>query len=584
MGLEVSRLARNSSDWHRLVEICALTKTLILDEEGIYDPTQFNDRLLLGLKGTMSEAELHVIRARMQGGMKAKAQRGELKLRLPVGFVHDARDKIVLDPDKRIQESIRLFFSAFRRLGGAGAVVREFKSKGLEFPRRIFSGPQKGMLLFAPLTLSRVMQVLKNPRYAGAYAYGIRQQQYRSSDQKLVVKFVDPKDWQVCLWDSHQGYISREEYEENLERLRANSAKMMASRKCAPREGPALLQGLAVCGLCGRRMAVRYHNRRGKVLSPDYCCSGPRHQYLEPHCPTISGHVVDELIGQLLLEKMHPAVLEVALSVQDELKEHIEETDRLRYKHVEHARYEMDYARKRYMVIDPHNRLVADELEAEWNSAIRSYRDAQEHYEKMKEKDRLILTEQQRGKILTLVTDFPKLWSSDATADKDRKRMLRLLIEDVTLTKGKNLLVQIRYKGGASEEHALPLPKNGFEERKHSPEVVKAIDALLDHHTDSEVAENLNDKGMLSGTGKTFDARRVSRIRRDYRLPSRYYRLRQKGLLTIHEVGEQFNVSRHVVYKWRKTGKLKAHRFDDVGRYLYELTPELNSISTGGAV
>jgi len=574
MGLEVSRLARNSSDWHRLVEICSLTKTLILDEEGIYDPTQFNDRLLLGLKGTMSEAELHVLRARMQGGLKAKAHRGELKMRLPIGYVYDPCDRIVFDSDKRTQESIGLFFSAFSRLGSAGAVVREFNRKGIKFPRRIFSGPNKGAVIFSSLTLSRAMQILKNPRYAGAYVFGIRQQQYQN--QKLVVKFVDSKDWQVCIWEAHPGYISRQDYEENLKQLAANSCKMMASRKCAPREGPALLQGLAICGLCGRRMTVRYHSkRRGKELSPDYCCAGPRQQYLEPHCPTISGQIVDDLIGKLLLEQMKPAALEVALSVQDELQARIDEADRLRYQHVEQAHYEMECARKRYMAVDPNNRLVADQLEVEWNNTIRSYREAQEHYEKMKEKDRLVLTEQQREKILLLVTDFPRLWNSETTSARDRKRMVRLIVEDVTLTKGANLLVQIRFKGGAVQTHTLALPKRAFEERRHSPDVVKEVDSLLDKHTDSEVANILNNKGMLSGTGKEFDGRRISKIRRAYRIPSRYYRLRKKGLLTIHEIGEQFGVSRHVVYKWRKTGKLRAYRYDDVGRYLYQPTPEL---------
>ena len=546
MGLEVSRLARNSSDWHRLVEICALTKTLILDEEGIYDPTQFNDRLLLGLKGTMSEAELHVLHARMQGGMKAKARRGELKLRLPIGFVYDTRDRIVLDSDKRIQESIRLFFSTFSRLGSAGAVVREFNRKELEFPRRLFSGPQKGAVLYDPLSMTRAMQMLRNPRYGGAYVYGIRQQQYRASDQKLVVKFVDREKWQVCLWDAHPGYISRAEYEENLERLKANSCKMMASRKGAPREGPALLQGLAICGWCGRRMTVRYHSRRGRALSPDYCCMAPRRPYLEPHCPSVSGQVVDDLIGKLLLEQMKPAALEVALSVQKELQARIEETDRLRYKSVEQARYEMDCARKRYLAVDPHNRLVADELEAAWNDSIREYRDAQEHYEKMKEKDRLVLTQEQRKKILNLVTDFPKLWNSITTTDRDRKRMVRLLVDDVTLTKGEDLLVQIRFKGGATETHRLALPKNAFAERQHDPEVIKVIDSLLDSNTDSEVAGILNDQGLVSGTGKTFDADRIGKIRRAYRLRSYFYRLRDKGLLTIHEICKQFKVSRHI--------------------------------------
>jgi len=322
-------------------------------------------------------------------------------------------------------------------------------------------------------------------------------------------------------------------------------------------------------------MTVRYHKRKGKELSPDYCCAGPRPQYLEPHCPSISGQVVDDLIGNLLLEQMQPETLEVALSVQDELQARIDEADRLRYQHVEHAHYEMECARKRYMAVDPNNRLVADQLEVEWNNAIRSYRESQEQYEQMKEKDRLKLTEQQREKIMMLVTDFPRLWNSSSTLDRDRKRMVRLIVEDVTITKGDELLIQIRFKGGAVQIHTLDLPKSAAEERRHSPEVVREVDLLLNKHTDSEVADILNDKGMLSGTGKEFNARRISKIRRAYRIPSRYHRLKEKGLLTIHEVGEKFGVKRHVVYKWRKSGKLRAYKFDDVGRYLYQPTEDL---------
>ena len=349
----------------------------------------------------------------------------------------------------------------------------------------------------------------------------------------------------------------------------------MENRKTVFREGPALLQGLAICGLCGRRMTVRYHNRRGTQLSPDYCCTNLRERYTEPYCPTVSGQGVDELIGALLLEKIQPAALEVALSVQEELQARIEEADRLRYKHVEHARYEMDCARTRYAAVDPHNRLVADELETDWNNAIRRYQETQEQYQRMKEKDRTALTEQQREKILALVKDFRLLWNSDTTSARERKRIIRLLIEDVTLTKKEDLLVQIRFKGGALETHTLPLPKNAFEERRHSSEVIEAVDSLLDEHTDAEVALLLNQRGMRSGTGKAFDARRISKIRRAYKLPSRYHRLKQKGLLTTKEICERFSVSRHVVAQWRKGRKLYPYLYDDAGRYLYEISPEL---------
>ncbi|MCP4933033.1 MAG: recombinase family protein, partial [bacterium] len=274
MGLEVSRLARNSSDWHRLLEICALSGTLILDEEGIYDPTQFNDRLLLGLKGTMSEAELHVIRARLIGGMLNKAKRGELKMRLPVGFVYNALDKVVFDPDQRVQESIALLFKIFRRVGTVGATVREFDRLDLTFPKRMHEGVRKGELVYSKLTRSRALQVLKNPRYAGAFAYGLRQSFARGLEQKPLVKFVQRDQWKAFIQDAHPGYIAWETYEENLQRLQANAYGTKDNRRCPPRQGPAFLQGLVICGVCGRRMTVRYHTRRGKMASPDYLCRG----------------------------------------------------------------------------------------------------------------------------------------------------------------------------------------------------------------------------------------------------------------------------------------------------------------------
>ena len=569
MGLEVSRLARNSSDWQRLLEICALTRTLILDEDGIYDPAVFNDRLLLGLKGTISEAELYVIRARLQGGLNAKARRGELKYRLPIGFVHDALDRIVLDPDQRVQASIYRFFDTFQRLGSAGATVREFHSNALLFPRRLFSGPHKGDVTFGKLTLSRTTEVLRNPRYTGAYVYGVREQVFRGVDQRPAVKYRSQDQWSVLIKDAHSGYISWAQYEANGQRLQDNCLGSAAS---VPREGPALLQGIVVCGCCGTSMSVRYHSRRGKSRSADYCCKGPHPNFGIVHCQSIPGDAIEQLVSELLLKKMQPAVLEIALQVQQGLQARLEEADRIRYRHVEQARYEMDAARQRYLAIDPHNRLVAEELEAHWNDMIAAYRAAQATYEQQRAQDRLLLSDQQQDAIRALCNDFSAVWNNPATPARERKRMIRLLIEDVTLTKGEDITVQIRFKGGAAETHHLPLPKSAWQERQHSPEVIDAIDCLLDEHTDSEVANILNERGMQSGTGLSFDARRVAKTRRAYRLRSRRTRLREKGLLTIAEICEKFQVKRWTVYEWRKTGKLPAYRIDDVARYLYDVS------------
>jgi DNA invertase Pin-like site-specific DNA recombinase len=360
LGLEVSRLARNNTDWHRLLEICALTDTLILDEDGLYDPAHFNDRLLLGLKGAMSEAELHVIKARLQGGILNKAKRGELQSPLPVGFVYNSAHQPILDPDRQIQESLRLFFDTFQRAGSAMATIKVFHQQGLLFPRRLKKGAHKGDLLWAELTHSRALQVLHNPRYAGAFVYG-RTHTRRKPDGRETFRKRSREQW-ILLPGAHAGYISWEQYEENQRRLQENAQALgWDRRKSPPREGPALLQGLALCGVCGHRMSVRYHCRSTRPV-PDYVCQKEGIEHGRPVCQSIPGEQIDQAISDLLLQAMTPLALDVVLAVQQEIQARLQEVDRLRRQQVERARYEADLAQRRYMHIDPAHRLVADAL------------------------------------------------------------------------------------------------------------------------------------------------------------------------------------------------------------------------------
>lgn len=287
MGLEVSRLARNSTDWHRLLEICALTDTLILDEDGIYDPAHFNDRLLLGLKGTMSEAELHLLRARLIGGVLNKARRGELHCRLPIGFVYDAAGRVTLDPDKQVQQSLRVLFQTFRRTGSAIATVKAFREQHLRFPRRVGHGAHKGEVMWGDLDHSRTLWVLHNPRFAGAFFYGRSRQRKHGEGERY--KKLPRNEWIALMQNAHEGYLTWEEFEDNQRRLLENSAAHGDDRKQSPpREGPALLQGMAICGICGTRMSVRYHKRRGRLF-PDYVCQRQAIERAEPTCQTVSG-------------------------------------------------------------------------------------------------------------------------------------------------------------------------------------------------------------------------------------------------------------------------------------------------------
>ena len=456
---------------------------LILDEDGLYEPAHFNDRLLLGLKGTMSEAELHVLRARLQGGYLAKARRGELRIRLPVGFVYDEADQVRLDPDRQVQDAVRLLLSTFDRTGSASATFRAFHAQGLRFPCRPPHGPHQGELVWQALTYSRALDVLHNPRYAGAYVLG------RTRQRKL-----------------------------------AN----------------------------GRRLT--------RALPRD-------------KCQEMLGLSIDEAVSQLVVEAVTPMALKVTMSVQEELKARFEEADHLRREQVERARYEADAARRRYVRVDPDNRLVADSLEAEWNDKLRALNQAQEEYERQRQADEALLSTEERQRIADLATDFPALWQASSTGDKDRKRMLRLLIEDVTLLKGDEALaVHVRFRGGDTRSLSLPRPAPSWKTWLTPPETVDEIDRLLEDHTDAQIAHQLNESGFRSGKGRPFQRQRVRHIRCQYGLKSRYQRLRERGLITADEVLQLAGITRQTLHRWRREGRIQAETYNDKPEYLYDPT------------
>jgi len=569
LGLEVSRLARNSTDWHRLLEICALTDTLILDEDGIYDPAHFNDRLLLGLKGTMSEAELHILRARLQGGILNKAKRGELIVRPPIGFVYDSEGHLVLDPDQQIQQALRMLFEAFRRTGSALATVRNFRQQGLLFPRRVHCGANRREVIWGRLEHSQVLRVLHNPRYAGAFVFG-RSRTKKTVDGNQIIEFLPRDQWRTFLPGVHTGYLSWEEYEQNQKRLQENAQPFgLDRRKSPPREGPALLQGLILCGSCGRRMTVRYHFRRGR-LCPEYVCQRKGIENAEPICQRLPGVEVDQVVSELLVELVNPVTLEVALAVQQELQARLGEADRLRKQQVERVRYEAELAQRRYLRVDPDNRLVADSLEADWNHKLRALTEAQEEYERRSEEDRKIFHEEERAAIFQLATDFPRLWRDGNTPDRERKRMVRLLLEDVTLLRGKQITLHLRFRGGTGKTVILPPPQRSWESWMTSPDVIAEIDRLLDHHTHQEISAFLNESGLRSGKDQTFTNRYIARIQKVYALKPRYDRLREAGMLTAQEIAQARGVSPKTIRIWRTHGLLRAHAYTDKGEYLYE--------------
>lgn len=565
LGLEVSRLARNSSDWHRLLEICALTSSLILDEDGLYDPTQFNDRLLLGLKGTMSEAELHVMQARMRGGLLNKARRGELRLMLPIGFAYDDQNRVVLHPDQRVQQAIRLFFQTFQRTGAASAVIRAFRREGIRFPRGLLRQLGDG-IVWDWLELGQALRILKNPRYAGAFFFGRTRVRKKVGGGALIAQM--PQDqWHALLRAAHPGYISWEQFEQNQKILRENAQAHGVDRRSMPREGPALLQGLVICAVCGFRMAVHYH-RYAKRIVPEYLCQQRNVvRSAEGSCQAIHGGELDRAIGNLLVETVTPLALEVAISVQEELQSRAEEADRLRAAHVERARYEAQLARRRYMQVDPDNRLVADSLENDWNFKMKALAEAEQEYKRQRQTDQLLDAEQ-RSRILALATDFPKLWKDPKTPQRERKRMVRLLIEDVTVKKSDKITAFVRFKGGATKMLNLPLPVGGF--TPISADVIAAIDKLLEQHNYLKIAQILNQRGFRTAYGLPFDSVSLSRICRTYKLKSRYDRLRERGFLTLDEISKKLGVHEGTVRIWQQHGILRAYPVTDRNQCLYE--------------
>lgn len=571
LGLEVSRLARNNADWHRLLELAALAGTLILDEDGIYDPSHFNDRLLLGLKGAMSEAELHVLKARLQGGIRNKARRGELELPLPIGLIYQEDGSVGLEPDQQIQNTIRLIFDTFSQVGSAMAVVKKFNAEGLLFPRRIRRGIGKGDLLWGVPLHSRVLQILHNPRYAGAFVYG-RTRSGRTAEFRPTTLKVAREEWQVVIPQAHVGYISWETFEYNQVKLSNNALSFSeGGRGNLPREGSALLQGRTICGICGARMRVRY-DKVSNRLEPYYICTEAAVRKAGKTCQSIRGSDIDSSVSQLIQNAISPAAIEVAFAVQQEIVQRCQQADNLRNQQFERARYDAELARRRYLKVDPDNRLVADMLEADWNEKLRVLNQLQQDHEQQRKADRRISTQDSPERIMNIVKDFPTVWNDPCVPVLERKRIVAHLIEDVTLIKGEEITIHVRFRGGKMNSLLIPRPIPIARIRKTRPEVIDALDLLLNTCTDRQAAAELNKMGHKNWKGEPLTYKKVTLIRQTYGLKSRFERLREQGLLTGEEVAKKLGISTTTVHTLGRTGLLRRQLYGNNKRCLYELS------------
>jgi DNA invertase Pin-like site-specific DNA recombinase len=569
-ALEVSRLARSNLDWHRLLELCALTDTLVIDEDGCYNPADFNDGLLLGLKGTMAQAELHLLRGRLLGGKLNKARKGELRFPLPVGLCYDEEGWIVLDPDEEVQGAVALVFRLFRETGTAFAVVQQFAKAALRFPKRSYGGAWNGKLIWGYLTHSRVLNILKNPSYAGMYVFGryqYRRQINSSGEVRKQVHLVSMADWRVSLQEHHEGYINWDEYLKNQERLeknRTNGGEMILSGPA--REGLALLQGLLVCGQCGRALTVRYTGNSG--IYPCYLCNSlHRNGLASKGCMSFRCDLLDAAIAREALRALQPAELELALAALEELEARDHTIGRQWQMRLERAEYEAALAERRYQEVDPSQRLVAATLERRWNAALLHCEELKQQAAEFQRQHARVATPEQKAKVLALAKDLPQLWHAPTTQAKDRKRMLRLLIKDITVEKSapKQLLVHIRWQGNACTDLILTLPPNIADRLRYPAAVVDRVRDMAHHLLDAEIANQLRQEGHSSVTGKPYTASIIKWIRFRYRIPPPA--LKHPEELTVSQVAQHFGVSENVVYYWIQHALVQARKLDGGSPY-----------------
>jgi Recombinase/Recombinase zinc beta ribbon domain len=531
---------------------------------------QYTVLFVLGLKGTMSEAELHLLRARLIGGQLNKARRGELWMKPPIGFAYDSNGRIVLDPDQQVQRAVRLLFETFRQTGSAMRVVHHFKTEGLLWPRRITSGVRAGELLWGPLEHSRVLGILHNPRYTGAFVFGRTRQRKVAIGGQVRYRRLKREEWSVFLPNMHAGYISWEEFESNQAKLLANANGYGEERrKSPPREGAALLQGLVICGVCGLRMTVRYHTDHGHLI-PDYVCQRRGIETAEPRCQHLPGAQIDQAVTELVLKAVNPASLEVALEVFEELRARQAEVDRLRRAQVERAREEAELAQRQYLLARPENRLVVDNLERQWNEKLTSLAQAEEEYARMSKSQPSAITDADRNHIYALASDLPRVWNDPRTPARDRKRMLRLLIEDVTLIKKQNIQIHIRWKAGATTSIERPLPLAAPDLVRTPADTVELVRALATEQTDAQIARSLNARYLRTGRKHAFTRLIIRHIRNAYGIHSYVQHLRSHGWLTASEIAAQMGVHATTAKRFATEGVLHAVRADDRGLVLFE--------------
>lgn len=564
LGLEASRLARSSADFARLLELARLSDTLLIDEDGVYDLADINDRLVLGLKGQMSETELHLLKARLDGAKKAAAARGDLAVRLPIGYCYDAEGLVVIDPDAEVAAAVTDLFAAFAATGSAYAVVSVFADR--RFPNRVHGGPLHDQLRWGPLTHDRVLSILANPAYAGAYAYGRRSSTQRLAPDGTVrtITSARPREqWPVLIHDHHPGYITWEAFEANEAKRAANRTRRGAR---PPRESAALCQGVIYCGSCGAPMRTHYPRATHHYVAYFCGATAKTHRPQSPTCRTVPAGPVDAAVTELLLDALTPAELTRTLAAVQEVHTRTHRQARAAELAVERARYQAQRAERAFSQVEPENRLVARTLETRWETCLKAQAEAEQALAEVRRAQPEL---PETDTLARLVTDVEALWQAETTTDRDRKRLLRTLIADVTILPEPDttaIRIGVRWHTGATDTLTIPT-------RPPRPEH-PAASLIREHGTslpDAEMVDLLNRHGLTTTRGEAFTIASMRWTRQNHNLPAPS--TPRPGEITATQAAEILGINPSAVYRWINTGKLAA-RHTPVGRWCLPWTPE----------
>jgi DNA invertase Pin-like site-specific DNA recombinase len=568
MRLDASRLARNNSDWDRLIELCSMFGVLIADAAQLYDARLYHDRLLLGLSGMRSAAELHHLKVRLQAGARHKAERGALRHALPVGRFRQPDGAVILNPDAEVQARLRLIFAKVDALGSAWAVRDYLAHQGLLVPSRPLHGPAPHETIWSPARVSAILRMLHNPAYAGAYGrgrYGGHAEPMPSGAPRRGPLEPATQLGTVCLPNVYPAYISWETDLANGARLRANRTRGDMGSPGMPREGKALLQGIIWCGCCGRQMAIRYSGSRGQFTS--YRCGMGAKEYGGPYCQEVRGLGLDAAVEQLVLAALAPERLVLALDALDQLEREVDALEHQWQLRLERVRYEAQRAQRQYDGVEPAHRLVARGLESQWEEKLRVVEQTEHDYATWKKENHTEITSKEREEILAIGEDLPRVWHAQTTPSADRKHLLRLVVKAVRVDQKRppgKVCFEISWQGGARTIHEIDRLGVSYQDVSGRDRLQQRLGQLHAHRSsDAQVAQVLNAEGYRTAKGRAFRGKNVWYLRRLWGLSGEPAgAMTADGLrwsdnrYTVRGVAQAVGMSKSTVHRWLKQGRL----------------------------